>query len=134
MADEGEKEWDPEEETEAQRLAQENLRLGNKFLKDMTEEAEKRRAEEEKAKAEAEEYKKGLKGRLQALEGPPSPGIAAYSVPTFEEISEHMAKAWVEVKRIMSDAPANIQQDCFHSLVSSLYSASSAYKAPPVDG
>jgi hypothetical protein len=100
--------WDPKKEIQPDQLQAEALSM----LRDMIEERRQDKEEREARKRELADLERGT----------PCPPSASVSYtppprPTFEQISERMAKAWEGTRRIAPDAPPQIQQDIFRSLL-----------------
>jgi hypothetical protein len=96
-----EKDWNPDDEVDLEKLQRENLIAGKKFLE---------RMERENAEAKA---------RQEAYATAPGQGAPAYTPPSFEQISVAMKEAWDEVKRIAPDAPDGVKIIIFQGLLSS---------------
>ncbi len=100
MADDDEKEWDPEDPIE--KLQKKQIKLGEKLL----EKIEKQEQESEEAKKREQQYA--------------AVPCAPFQAPTFDDLSVSITKAWTETKRIVPDAPDHVKTFVFQSLLSAM--------------
>jgi hypothetical protein len=106
---EPEREWSPEKEKEGENLQREYLKLGKELLDEAKAEKEKRVRADIEAKAELS----ALQARIAS---PPTFG-ATYRVATYEEVVKRLEVCWADTKRIVGDAPPEVQSAVFHTLM-----------------
>jgi len=115
MADEAEpeKEWDPEEEKRDGNLQRNYLKLAKEFMEDMKAEKESR----QRAEVEAKKKLLALQERMAAEpQGGPA-FVGAYRVATYAEVVKRLEVCWADTKRIVGDAPPDVQTAVFHTLM-----------------
>lgn len=124
MADEpDDKPWDPEEENRGENLQREYLELGKEILQDLKAEKEKK-VQLDRA---AEENLRALRGKMEGAQA----FVGAYRTPTYEEVVKRLEVCWAETKRIVGDAPPEVQTAVFHTLMQARSQSEMALEGPP---
>lgn len=105
-------EWDPENESDPDKLQREFLAMGKDLLSQI------------KANCKREKLEEGLlkEDLLEVCAVPAPVMIGAYRAPTLEEASLRVKKAWEETKKIAPDASDSIQVEILRTLLMSSWS------------